>query len=192
MHGFPEDRELNALLRIGFVKGLYDDQVKKVKKEEHIRELLQEDYIRTIRGYMTRWDYVYIFKDAQSQIGEKLKKNRPQLETLKEFMAEDFLNNDKSFKLTNIISCGYEGYAWNIYYEYSYGVNGAFKKEFYISIPVKSKITSKNIDHAHHGMFSFAVKEFGPCECWHVTKMTYEVNDMAKFIKEYFELDKED
>ena len=103
---FEENPENQAITRIEYAKRLLDEQEEVVKKEEYVKNLLKEDYVNTVRSFKTRYDYVEIFKDAHLQLGEKLKKERPQLETLKHFVMEDFLNNDKTFKLTNIISLG--------------------------------------------------------------------------------------
>ena len=91
---------------------------------------------------------------------------------------EDFLNNDKNFKLTKIISGGYEGYYWR--FEFA-----AYGKTVYIEIPVMSRLTPENIEYAHYGMFVFGVYESN-C-CYRLLKGTYEMKELAAFIKEYFE-----
>ena len=180
MYNFYDDENQSFIRDIEYVKGLYDAQVNKVKQEEYMKDLLFADYVRKVKSHKSRYDYIDIFKDAISQIGKKTKKERPQLETVKDFVVEDFLNGDKSFKLTNIINCGYEGYAYEVVFE-GYG------QVFYIDIPVMKNITTENIEYAHNGMFVFAVKESE--YCWSVKKMCYDIEEMAKFIKEYFELD---
>lgn len=178
MYDFYENEEENQLVKIDYSKKLYEDQAAKVKKEQRICELLHKDYISTIRNFKSRYDYVDIFDKAQSQVGERLKRDRPQLEALKHLIVDDFLGNDKTFKLTNITSCGWENYGWNVEFT-GYG------ETFYIGIPIRGKLTAKNIDHMHHGMFSFAVKEGN--YCWSIKKTSYEIETLAKFIKEYFE-----
>lgn len=176
---FEENAENQAITRIQYAKQLLDEQEEVVKKEEYVKNLLKEDYVNTVRSFKTRYDYVEIFKDAHHQIGKKLKKERPQLETLKSYIMEDFLNNDKAFKLTDIISCGYEGYAWHIEFE-GYG------KKFYIAIPIKKKLYPENIVHANNGMFAFILRESD--SYMKVLEQSYKIEDISNFIKEYFEL----
>lgn len=180
-----DDTEKKQLEEIGYSKKLYEEQVERVKREERVRNLLHLDYIRSIRGYQTRYDYLTeIFPKAQKQVGEKLKKDRPDYETVKHFIVDDFFNKDKTFKLTKIVSCGWESYGWQ--FEFT-----GYGKVCTIEIPVKSRLTPKNLEYMHYGMFSFAVQEDSE-HYWNVLKTGYEIEEMAKFIKEYFELkDKE-
>ena len=101
--------------------------------------------------------------------------------TLKSWMLNDFLSNDKNFKLTRIISCGYESYAWSIEFE-------GYKKTFRIEIPMMKSLTVENIGSAHDGMFAFCVKTSEVS--WSTLKKSYKIKDISDFIREYFELDK--
>jgi hypothetical protein len=122
-----------------------------------------------------------IFKEAQSQIGKKKKKEREQLLALEEFMQDDFFDGNSSFKITRIISGGYESYYWDVEFD-GYG------KTIRITIPNMKSIGIDNIKHAHDGMFAFAIKESE--FCYSVIKMSYKIEDVAECIKEYFQLDK--
>ena len=172
------DKGINILLAIGYSKKLYDEQVNKVKKEEYIKDLLLEDYAQKIRAHHSRYDYIDIFDKAQNEVGKRLKKERPHLETIKHFVLEDFLNNDKTFKLDKIISCGIEGYAWRLEFK-GYG------KTIFIEIPIMKHITSKNLEHASYGMFTFGVYESD--YCYRVLKQSYEIKAIANFITAYFD-----
>lgn len=180
-----DDMKQEQLNEIEYSRKLYKEQVENVKREERIRGLLHEDYIRSIRSYQTRYDYITsMFQKAQNQRHEKLKKNRPDYEAIKHFIIDDFFNKDKTFKLTNIISCGYESYGWQ--FEFT-----GYGKVCTIEIPVKSRLTPKNLEYMHDGMFSFSVQEDSE-HYWRVLKKSYEIEEMAKFINEYFELDKKE
>ena len=103
MYNFYDDENQNFLRDIEYVKGMYEAQVSKVKQEEYMKDLLFADYVRKVRCHKSRYDYIEnIFKEAQSQIGKKKKKEREQLSVLEEFIRDDFFNN-KSFKITRII-----------------------------------------------------------------------------------------
>lgn len=172
-----EDRDAKAIKDIEYAKSLYELQGYNVKRELHIEKLLLEDYVRTIKSYTSRYDVFEsdIFQKAQSQMSEKLKKDRPQLEMMKSLIISDFLNNDKNWKLVSITSCGWESHSW------SFGFKG-YDKTIYIEIPHKRKLTVENFEYAHHGMFSFYVKDGEHCRRF--IKESYRIEDIAEAIKE--------
>lgn len=179
-----DDYKGKQLEEIEYSKSLYVSQVAAVKKEERVCELLHNDFIRAIREYKTRYDFITdLFQKAQNQRHEKHKKDRRDYETVKHFIIDDFFNKDKTFKLTNITSCGWESYGWN--FEFT-----GYGKVCHVEIPVKSRLTPDNLKYMHEGMFAFSVQESE--HCWAVLKKSYEIDEMAAFIKEYFELDKKE
>lgn len=183
MKSFYDYVEEDPIAKIEYSKGLYNDQVHKVEKEEYIKNLLFADYVSKVKMNKSRYDYVgdNLFKDAASQIGNKRKKERERLTILESFIQEDFFNYNNNFKITHIISGGYEGYYWCVELE-GYG------QTVIISIPMMSNINVKNFEHAYKGMFAFSVKESQYCQS--IKKMSYKIEDVAEFIKEYFGLDK--
>ena len=175
--GYMEDEETKAIKNIEYVKSLYDAQKEKVKNEKYIENLLLKDYVLAIRQNITRYDLIDLFRDAQKELKENAKSKRKNLETLKNFMLDDFLNNDNNFKLTDIIACGYEDYAWAITFE-------GYNKTFRIDIPIKKKLTTDNIGYANNGMFSFMIKDGN--SSWSVLKSSYKIKDISDYIKNYF------
>lgn len=177
-----EDGRQETINKIEYSRSLYDAQKKKVEYEKHIEKLLLVDYVDRIKANTSQYDYVNIFHDAQKEVGKKLKKEREHLEILKKFVMKDFLNNDKNFKLTGILSGGYECYYWSIHFK-GYG------KTFHIQIPIMRNINVKNFEYANYGRFAFVLEED---ECYLRTlKSSYKIEDIAQFVREYFELDKE-
>ena len=177
-------KEENPIAKIEYVKGMYDAQVHKVKQEEYIKNLLFSDYVKKVRGNRSRYDYIEgTFKKAVTQIDKKKKKEREELSIIEEFVRDDFFDNNYNFKITNIVSGGYEAYYWNVIFD-GYG------QTVCISIPNMNNINVENIKYAHDGMFVFEIKESE--YCWRVKKMSYKIEDVAEYIKEYFELDKAD
>lgn len=182
MYDFYDYKKEDPIADIEYVRGMYESQVHKVNQEKYMRDLLFFDYVRKVRSHKSRYDYMEnIFKEAQNQIGKKKKKEREQLSVLEEFIRDDFFNDDKSFKITKIISGGYEHYYWHIEIE---GYGHAVK----VIIPNMNSITTKNFEHAHNGMFVFAVKDSEYSWSW--KKTSYKIEDIAECIKEYFKLDK--
>lgn len=182
MKSFYDYMEEDPIAKIEYSKGLYNDQVHKVEKEEYIKNLLFADYVGKVKRHQSRYDFIEnVIKEAQSQVGKKKKKEREQLSILENFIREDFFNGDNSFKITHIISGGYESYYYSVELE-GYG------QTIIISIPMMSNINMQNFEHAYKGMFAFSVKESQYCQS--IKKMSYKIEDVAEYIKEYFELGK--
>ena len=169
--------ETTQIDKIEYSKNLYEEQERRVEKEKYIRNVLLQDYVSRIRNHPSRYDYLNIISKAQDEVGKRLKKERPHLETVRSFLMEDFLNNDKAFKITSIISYGYEGYSWR------FELTG-HGKNIYIEIPVVGRITTKNIEHARYGMFAFGICESD--RCYRTLKESYRIKDISEFIKDYF------
>lgn len=176
-----EDRDEKAMMDIEYAKSLCELQNYNVKREQHIEKLLLEDYVRTIKSYITRYDMFDsdIFQKAQNQRDKKLKKDRPQFETMKSLIISDFLNGDKNWKLTNIMSCGMEGYAWSFEFK-------GYDKTIFIEIPYKRKLTVENFEYARYGMFAFAVRT-GRSSI-ETIKTSYKIEDIVEAVKKYFNL----
>ena len=182
MYNWHYDENNDFVRDIEYVKGLYEAQSNKVKHEEYIKGLLFADYVGKVKRHQSRYDFIEdVIKEAQSQIGKKKKKEREQLSVLEEFIRHDFFNNNNSFKITEIMSGGYESYYWGIELE-GYG------QTVRVQIPNMNNINTKNFEYAYNGMFTFAVKE---SNCvWAVKETSYEIEDISEYIKEYFELGK--
>lgn len=182
MYNFYDDENQNFIKDIEYVKGLYNAQVHKVKQEEYMKNLLFADYVRKVKSHKSRYDFIEnVIKEAQGQIGKKKKKEREQLSVLEEFIRDDFFNNNNSFKITNIMSGGYESYYWNVELE-------GFGQTVSVQIPNMNNINTKNFGHAYDGMFVFMVKESN--SWWDVKEKSYKIEDIAEYISNYFELDK--
>ena len=182
MYDFYDYKKQDPIADIEYVRGMYEAQVHKVEQEEYIKNLLFADFVKKVKKNISRYDLMEnIFKEAQSQIDKKKKKERERLLVLEEFMQDDFFDSNSCFKITRIISGGYESYYWDVEF------NG-YGQTIRITIPNMKNIGIDNIKHAHDGKFAFAIKE-SEC-CWSVKKMSYKIEDVAECIKEYFQLDK--
>ena len=184
MYNWHYDESNDFVKDIEYVKGLYESQVNKVKQEEYIKGLLFADYVGKVKRHQSRYDFIEdVIKEAQSQIGKKKKKEREQLSVLEEFIRHDFFNNNNSFKITEIMSGGYESYYWSIELE-GYG------QTVRVQIPNMNSINTTNFEYAYNGMFTFVVKESD--SSWAVKEKSYEIEDISECIKAYFRLDEVD
>ena len=181
MYNFNDYKlQKNPIAEIVYVKKMYEEQLEKVNKETYVKNLMYADYVAKVKNNRSRYDmFNNLFTDAQKQINKKKKSERKELALLEELVREDFLNDDKNFKLVNIISGGYEGY-WSIEFEF-------YDQKFYISIPRMDSINVNNFAYAHDGKFCFYVQESE--HSWFCKGSSYRTEDVAKCIKEYFNLD---
>lgn len=180
MSYFDDYRKI-TVADIEYVKNLYDAQVLKIKQEEYMKDLLYADYVSKVKSNTSRYDlFPGLFRAAQSQVNKKKKSERKDLAMLEELIREDFLNDDKNFKLVDIVCCGYEGYCWNVNFEFH-------GQEFYISIPQMDKIHIDNFKFANDGKFCFYIEE-SPRH-WFCKGSGYDIKHVAKCIREYFKLD---
>lgn len=173
---YYSDQKDTTLEKIAYAKNLYDAQVAKAEREEYIKNVLLQNYVDKVKAHTSRYDFIDIYPLAQAESGFKLKKERPHFETIKRFLMEDFLNNDKSFKLEKIISCGYENYAWQFEFKRN-------DKVCYIKIPYMRNLTAEHLEHANYGMFTFGIQEYE--HFWRMLKGTYEMKELAGFIKDW-------
>lgn len=168
----------DPIIEIEYVRDMYEAQLTKIKQEEYVKDLLFADFVRKVTNNKSRYDFMEgIFREAMYQCDKKKKSERSQLTTIEDFVREDFFNNDKNFKITEIISGGFENYNWHI------GLEG-YGQIICICIPNMNSITTENIEYAYDGMFVFAVRESSVCSV--VKKRSYKIEEIAEYIKEYF------
>lgn len=182
MNGWITDCERkNPTIEIGLIESRWHQAKNAVKDAEYIEKLVFRDYVGTIRSFKSVWDYrVPMIKAAQEQIGEKYKKNRQDFEYIQSTIRETFLCNNKSFKITDIIRGGYEGYYWQFYMTNN-------KEEFVIQIPIREQLDTNNIQHAHYGKFVFMFRENG-----YILRVLFDCYDeekLAEYLREYFKLE---
>lgn len=169
--------EKEQIKNIEYVSNLYKVQENKVKSEEFVRDLLFKEYVRTVKQNLSRYDLVNMFREAASEIGKKYKKERSHLEELQSWMREDFLNDDKKFKIKSIIECGLDGYAWDIEFE-------GHKTQLRIVVPIMANLTTENFKYANKGMFTCSIKKSEAH--WTQLKASYSIKEISNYIRDYF------
>ena len=149
------------------VKDLYDAQVIKVKNEEYIKDLLFEDLADKIRMNRSRYDVV------RDMVKKAAGKDKYSMDLLNEWIAEDFFDGQKVFEITEIISMGYEMYAYDI----KLNIKG---QDYYLEIPIVSNFTTKTLEYSQ-GKFRFGVyksKSYSVCKV-----SSWRISDVAEYIK---------
>ena len=179
--GLDHEFEQNPIERILSVKDRWKKAKHDLEDAKYLEGLIHKDYITAIKQYSTAWDYrLPTIKSAvdELEITDKRKK-RHNLECLNSWIKEDFFSEvDVEIKVNKITSYGYESYTWQMDFE----ING---ETYAICVPDKRSIDMKNAEHANYGQFAFMHRTSE--SSIRVEYMNYSVEEMAKFIDDYFD-----
>lgn len=172
-----EQIKVNSIEKINY---RWAEAKKRLEDAQYIERLVFADYVSSIRSFKTTWDYrTTAIENARSEIGKTKKKERENLSYLEKSLKEDFFANEAWVepKVTDILSGGFEGYYWLIYFKIC-------DVEYGIQIPVRGALTTKNIEYANHGKFVF-IKKISES----YTKVLFSgwtESELSKQIEEYF------
>lgn len=157
----------------------YEQQKEKVAHDAYIEDLMFENFVRevTCLSESSKYDYfVDLFKKARPQIELKNKKDREDYELLSSILLEDFFDNNKNFKLVEIITGGYDACYYRFEFQY-------YDATCFVQIPIYKNIDKSNIGFANYGKFCFGVYKAPYCS--DVLKTSYQVSEIADYIKGY-------
>ena len=134
------------LSRLNYCKQVYKKQQEIVAREQYIEKLMFNDYVEAIKQNVSQYDCMTnVFTKAQLEIGKKYKKERANLEQLKECIEHQFWS-DQKINITRIVQGGYETYYWSAEIVYN-------KQNFELQIPRMDGINTSNIMYANWGQF---------------------------------------
>lgn len=172
------------------VKERWEKQCEVTKDAKYIEDLILKDLVQTVKSYQLPYDYVPdIIQAARAQQKEKYKKDRKDFHTIESWLVRDFFCGDKRFKLTSIVSGGWEDYYYSFHFTCQANEEEAIPK-YSIQIPIKKRLSIDNIAAAAWGQLEFLIQESEYCHC--VKHKCYDIDGMAKYIKDYFNLKVED
>lgn len=161
-------------------KGLYDRQYQAYLDAKALMKLTENNWVNSIRRNLSRYDYCKgQINEAFRQQNEKYKKDRVAFHNMEEIIREDFLSDNKDFKLQSIASCGYEDYGYRFDFKYKDEVFGIY-------IPMRDKVTVKNVGYCHAGQFAFYYQKGE--HYWSVEKTSYNITPISEYIAERFKL----
>ena len=162
------------LSRLNYCKQVYKKQQEIVAREQYIEKLMFNDYVEAIKQNVSQYDCMTnVFTKAQLEIGKKYKKERANLEQLKECIEHQFWS-DQKINITRIVQGGYETYYWSAEIVYN-------KQNFELQIPRMDGINTSNIMYANWGQFKL-LKQINESvmEC---VIQSYEPQDISNYIK---------
>ena len=126
-----------------------------------------------------------ILEKAKCQQSEKKKSDRREYEFVKDEMIRYFFHgNKKEVSLNKITSCGYDDYAYNLYFKYH-------KTIFEITHPCPNNITKEEyLIYTDYGKYILRYED--KSGVWGLITSSYEVKDIAKAIEEFVAKEKGD
>lgn len=178
--GLDHEFEQNPIERILSVKDRWKKAKQDLEDAKYIEELIHADYIRSIKSYMTAWDYrIPTIKSAidELNITDKRKK-KPHLNCLNSWIKKEFFSEvEVEIKVNKITSYGYEGYTWQMDFE----IGG---ETYAICVPDKRNIDMKNAEYAYYGQCAFMHRTSESSISVEYTN--YDIEKLANYIKVYF------
>lgn len=190
MIGLSMQDPMEPIRVIWKVKDRWEKQKDVVQDAKYIEQLILQDLVNTIQSYQLSYDYLTdMIKSARHQQSEKYKKDRKDFHALEGFLIRDFFGGDKRFKLTSIVAGGWEDYYYSFRFTCEANEGEAIPK-CSIQIPIKKRLTVDNIAAAAWGQLEFLIQESEYCHC--VKHKCYDIEGIAAYIKDYFNLKVED
>ena len=129
------------------------------EKYQKLYELAEQNRIDTIKNSVSYFTFVAMCEKAQTWLSMLEKEKIDRRRNYEEKSFFDVLQSDVSreiigeeVKITKIYSCGYESYAWDIYFDYD-------GKSYAIQIPDTSKLTVKNVSSTNDGKLTLFLSE---------------------------------
>ena len=185
---YKETKLDKHLLSIGYTSKMLEAQKQKTQDSLYLENLLYEELVSLVKSHYSRFDYLNMNEVVSQAIEEKdkpKKSERPNFEMLKDFLLEDFLDNDKKFKLVEIHCIGLPAYA------YGFEVKG-YDKTFQITIPYMKNIDSVNFEYANEGQYNLTIKMPGTGNSWLQLAHSYDAKYITQKIKEVTSMSIED
>lgn len=179
--GCDEQQETQTYLeKIEKIGSRWKVAKERLEEARYLEKLIFADYVRTICSTTTIWDYsVQAIKDAQTEVGEKNKKDRKNISLIEGMLKSTFFTGTNiDIKIDKIITVGFEGSC----YRFGFKIVDA---EYGIVVPMRKAINIKNFDYAQEGKFAFYKKTSE--NSYYVLFDDWTEAGLANKIKEYFD-----
>lgn len=174
---YIEDYETNTYEAIEKYKNLVKKKEVEIEELEIIKDSLTASLVRQVRSIVLLY-MDDMMNEAFYQQNLKKKSERKTYEWIKKRLIEELFNENRrdSVKLESIVSCGYEGYAYNFIFNYK-------DTKFELCIPVPQKANRKNLVHIWYGKYQLSYEE--KPSCWYHITASYKIEDIAKALEEF-------
>ena len=173
----------NGLTAISGARNLFNKEIEEVNRHKALQELTEMNLVREIKRNVSYvWaDKIYL-ENAQKWLSMRdncdKRRNYDEKDYF-EILAKNISEalDVKKVDIHEIVSCGYENYAYIIFFtiqEYDY--------VFILEVPVIKKLTVENRKELLDGKLLFGYKKYSYCRnmCWY----SYNLRDFKEAIKE--------
>ena len=173
----------NGLTAISGARNLFNKEIEEVNRHKALQELTEQNLVREIKRNVSYiWaDKIYL-ENAQKWLSMRdncdKRRNYDEKDYF-EILAKNISEalDVKKVDIHEIVSCGYENYAYIIFFtiqEYDY--------VFILEVPVIKKLTVENRKELLDGKLLFGYKKYSYCRnmCWY----SYNLRDFKEAIKE--------
>lgn len=178
---------------IEYAKQMVEQQIKKIKQEQYIKDCIMDDLISNIKNYKSGcelYSMSYCWNFYHNSKNTEYKKDKEKYRKQK-FLYEAFLihifttffltnNSDKRFIVKDFYMCGYDGAMYEIQI-----LDNITSKTYLISVPVRQLLTKNNCDYLRYGKIAVLVKTSE--NCYDYLFEDYDEDILGKKIKNYID-----
>ena len=176
------DSENSTLDKIKQHREIYNKLVTEIAEKEIIRDSILDSLVRDVKGLFIPYSSKMLHEAFYQQHKEE-KADREMYEFLKKDLIENLFNKEDKAKLKQIVGRGYEGYSYG--FEFQVG-----KHVLEVRIPDISKVTKKNVFDTNCGQYELSRKIGDSC-CWKRMTSSYDLDEIARTIRNYLDAEKE-
>lgn len=164
---------------IEYHRELIRKQKKEIEEKQMIVDSLTYSMVHKVKQIITPYSDRMLHA-AFCEQNKPTKKERTMFEFVKNDLLERLFDKDerKEVEFANIISLGYD----NCVYHFQFKYKGT---TFELSVPNVKVADAKNVWHMWYGMYVLRYEE--KRSVWDHIKESYELDDIAKAIKEFVE-----
>ena len=171
------DSQTNCFYTIKATEALRQEIKEDIRKKEMIVKSLTDTLLGLVQSIWLPLSEG-ILEKAWHQQSEKKKSDRREYEFVKDETINRFFNaNKKEVSLEKIVGCGYDNYAYNLYFKYH-------KITFQIVCPCPCNITKdEHLTFTDCGKYILRYEDKNGC--WNWITSSYKEEDIAKAIEEF-------
>lgn len=171
------ENSFNIMTKIEANVDLCNEIKQEIYKKEMIADSLTDTILRLVQSIWLPLTSG-ILEKAWHQQSEKKKSDRREYEFVKEEMIQRFFNgNKKEVSLDKIVNCGYDTYAYNLYFKYH-------KIVFQIVYPCPNNIIKDEyLTYTDYGKYILRYEDKD--KCWDWITSSYKEEDITKAIEDF-------
>lgn len=158
----------------------YKMQSEVAKQQKYLESLALNEYVRCVRQIKNKYDCIHdVLIKAFNEQSNKKASEKKSFSMMQSLIQNDFFKGDKTAKITSIVRCGYDGYAYQ--FKIHYGLC-----DIALQLPNCKEITVDNIEYAYYGKIVVYVEEYKNClKAIHASYSIKEIADAVEKIANF-------